>query len=165
MGRPVGVPKTGVFGLLDMTGIDLMPHVLASMAAALAEDDPFHQVHTEPALIRRMIAEGYTGRKGKGGFYRLRPGATPKIKEAIDLATGQYRESRAVELQEPRQGTARRFARAPGTSRQGRSLCLLGNASHLELLRQPGAGSFRRYRLPSMKPCASATTGSGDPSS
>ena len=68
MGKPVGMPKTGVFGLLDMTGIDLMPHVIASMAGALASDDPFHEVHVEPPLIKRMIAEGYTGRKGKGGF-------------------------------------------------------------------------------------------------
>ncbi|MDP9138115.1 MAG: 3-hydroxyacyl-CoA dehydrogenase family protein, partial [Pseudomonadota bacterium] len=33
MSKPIGVPKTGIFGLLDMTGIDLMPHVLSSMAA------------------------------------------------------------------------------------------------------------------------------------
>ena len=38
MSKPIGVPKTGIFGLLDMIGIDLMPHVLASMAAALPED-------------------------------------------------------------------------------------------------------------------------------
>ncbi|MBP0651401.1 3-hydroxyacyl-CoA dehydrogenase/enoyl-CoA hydratase family protein, partial [Mycobacterium tuberculosis] len=25
MGRPIGVPKTGVFGLLDLIGLDLMP--------------------------------------------------------------------------------------------------------------------------------------------
>jgi 3-hydroxyacyl-CoA dehydrogenase len=93
MGEPIGAPKTGVFGLLDLTGIDLMPHVVSSLAAALAGDDPFHSVHSEPAIIKRMIAEGYTGRKGRGGFYRLRPGA-PGVKEAIDLADGHYRASR-----------------------------------------------------------------------
>ncbi len=91
LGRPVGVPKTGVFGLLDMVGLDLMPHVLASMAEALPADDPFHAVFHQPELITKMIAEGYTGRKGKGGFYRLKPDTADRVKEAVDLATGAYR--------------------------------------------------------------------------
>ena len=37
-----------------------------------------------------MIADGYTGRKGKGGFYRLRRRDGQRIKEAIDLETGEY---------------------------------------------------------------------------
>ncbi|MGH6946659.1 MAG: 3-hydroxyacyl-CoA dehydrogenase NAD-binding domain-containing protein [Kiloniellales bacterium] len=98
LGRPVGVPKTGVFGLLDMVGIDLMPHVLGSMATSLAKDDPFHTIHREPELIKRMIAEGYTGRKGKGGFYRLKPDAPEKVKEGLDLASGDYRTSRKPAL-------------------------------------------------------------------
>jgi 3-hydroxyacyl-CoA dehydrogenase len=99
LGRPMGVPKTGVFGLLDMVGLDLMPHVLGSMAASLAKDDPFHAVFREPELIRNMIADGYTGRKGKGGFYRLKPDAPGKIKEALNLATGEYRATRKAALQ------------------------------------------------------------------
>jgi len=98
LGRPVGIPKTGVFGLLDMVGIDLQPHVLASMATSLPKDDPFHAVHREPELIGRMIAEGYTGRKGKGGFYRLKPDGPGKLKESLDLASGEYRASRKAEL-------------------------------------------------------------------
>ncbi|MEE8549310.1 MAG: 3-hydroxyacyl-CoA dehydrogenase family protein, partial [Alphaproteobacteria bacterium] len=64
MGRPVGIPKTGVFGLLDMVGLDLMPHILTSMEGALGADDPFHEVSGETKLITGMIEEGYTGRKG-----------------------------------------------------------------------------------------------------
>jgi len=91
MGRPIGVPKTGVFGLLDMVGLDLMPHVLGGLAEALPKGDPFHDVYEEPELLKRMIADGYTGRKGKGGFYRLKPGDKNRTKEAVDLATGEYR--------------------------------------------------------------------------
>jgi 3-hydroxyacyl-CoA dehydrogenase len=91
LGRPAGIPKTGVFGLLDMVGLDLMPHVLGGMAEALPADDPFHEVYREPQLIKQMIADGYTGRKGKGGFYRLKPDSPDRTKEAKDLATGQYR--------------------------------------------------------------------------
>ncbi|WP_419905797.1 3-hydroxyacyl-CoA dehydrogenase NAD-binding domain-containing protein [Kiloniella sp.] len=90
IGRPFGIPKTGVFALLDMVGLDLMPHVLGSMAEYLDADDPFHKIYREPVLIKEMIADGYTGRKGKGGFYRLKPDSPDKVKEAIDLATGKY---------------------------------------------------------------------------
>jgi 3-hydroxyacyl-CoA dehydrogenase len=45
-----------------------------------------------------MIAEGYTGRKGKGGFYRLLREGTEKRLEAIDLRTGQYRPKQEARL-------------------------------------------------------------------
>ena len=99
MGRPAGIPKTGVFGLLDMVGLDLMPHVLGGMAEALPEGDPFHEVFREPELIKKMIADGYTGRKGRGGFYRLKPDAAEKIKQAVDLGTGEYREAEKPKLE------------------------------------------------------------------
>ena len=91
MGKPMGVPKTGVFGLIDLVGLDLMPHINASMSALLDKDDPYHASSTPLPLIEKMIREGYTGRKGKGGFYRLNR-EKGKRKEAIDLATGQYRD-------------------------------------------------------------------------
>ena len=98
MGRPAGIPKTGIFGLLDMVGLDLMPHVLGGMADALPENDPFHEVFREPELIERMIAQGYTGRKGRGGFYRLKPDTAEKIKQAVDLGTGEYRKAEKPKL-------------------------------------------------------------------
>ncbi len=91
VGAPMGIPKTGVFGLLDMVGLDLMPHVLTSMAQALPQEDPFHEIYREPELVRELIDRGYTGRKGKGGFYRLKPDAPERIKEALDLETRDYR--------------------------------------------------------------------------
>ncbi len=102
VGKPMGIPKTGVFGLLDLVGLDLMPHVNASMAKSLPPGDPFHGAHRELPLINRMLAEGYTGRKGKGGFYRLNRAGGGKVKEAIDLATGQYRPQRKPALDLPR---------------------------------------------------------------
>jgi 3-hydroxyacyl-CoA dehydrogenase len=99
MGRPVGIPKTGVFGLYDLIGIDLMPLIAKSMLATLPKSDDFCAIYDEPALIKRMIAEGYTGRKGKGGFYRLNK--TPdgkKRKEVIDLKTGEYRPEQKASL-------------------------------------------------------------------
>jgi 3-hydroxyacyl-CoA dehydrogenase len=90
VGKPMGVPKTGVFGLVDLVGIDLMPHLKASLTATLPADDAYRAIAVDHPLITKMIADGYTGRKGKGGFYRLNREAG-KRKEAIDLATGEYR--------------------------------------------------------------------------
>ena len=40
-----------------------------------------------------MIADGYTGRKGKGGFYRLNTDGGQRIKESINLNTLDYQTS------------------------------------------------------------------------
>lgn len=99
MGRPLGIPKTGVFGLSDLVGIDLMPHLMESMQRTLPDDDPFLDKSTIPELVSRMIADGYIGRKGKGGFYRLNREGGKKIKESIDLKTGEYRPTVKAQLQ------------------------------------------------------------------
>ncbi|WP_404480419.1 3-hydroxyacyl-CoA dehydrogenase/enoyl-CoA hydratase family protein [Novosphingobium sp. BL-52-GroH] len=91
-GKPMGVPKTGIFGLVDLVGIDLMPHLQASLTSTLPKDDAYHAIARTHPLIEKMIGEGYTGRKGKGGFYRLNK-EMGRRKETIDLATGEYRES------------------------------------------------------------------------
>lgn len=96
--RPVGMPKTGVFGLLDLIGIDLMPLIAKSFMATLPQDDHYRAINREHPLIVKMISDGYTGRKGKGGFYRLNKTDGAKVKESIDLRTGIYRPSEKVKL-------------------------------------------------------------------
>jgi 3-hydroxyacyl-CoA dehydrogenase len=96
--KPAGMPKTGVFGLLDLIGIDLMPLIAKSFLATLPPDDTYRVINIEHALITKMIADGYTGRKGKGGFYRLTKTETSKVKESIDLKTGAYRASEKARL-------------------------------------------------------------------
>ncbi len=75
MGRPMGIPKTGIFGLYDLIGIDLMADVVDTLGTILPKNDPFHDVGAKKIpislLITEMINNGYTGNKGKGGFYRL----------------------------------------------------------------------------------------------
>ncbi len=96
VGRPMGVPKTGIFGLADLTGLDLGPHVVGSMLKLLPKSDAFVTAyrpdHPLNALTARLIADGYIGRKGKGGFYRDRG------KEVLDFATGTYRPVVPAEL-------------------------------------------------------------------
>ena len=94
LGRPIGLPKTGVFALMDLIGIDLIPKVGESLRSRLDQEDPFHKI-TGPGedIIMSMIEEGYTGRKGKGGFYRLNRDDGKKVKEARDLSSGEYRKA------------------------------------------------------------------------
>ena len=89
-GKPMGVPKTGIFGLVDLVGIDLMPHLKASLTGTLARNDPYQAIARDIPLIETMIGQGYTGRKGKGGFYRINRDKGKQL-EAIDLQTGEYR--------------------------------------------------------------------------
>ncbi|WP_414475565.1 3-hydroxyacyl-CoA dehydrogenase NAD-binding domain-containing protein [Microvirga sp. M2] len=90
----LGIPKTGVFGLLDLIGVDLVPHIWGSLGRALDRHDDFHRFDLigDP-LILSMIERGLFGRKAKAGFYRL---AADKSREVLDLATGEYRRERPV---------------------------------------------------------------------
>ena len=97
-GRPMGIPKTGVFGLYDLIGIDLMADVLKSFIKELPETDEFHEVAKEIPLVKKLIETGYTGRKGKGGFYRMNKSGTTKVMEAINLETGDYLPSKKIDI-------------------------------------------------------------------
>ena len=97
-GRPMGIPKTGVFGLYDLIGIDLMADVLKSFIKELPESDEFQQVAKEIPLVKKLIENGYTGRKGKGGFYRMNKIDNKKVLEGINLETGEYSISKKFNL-------------------------------------------------------------------
>jgi len=97
-GRPMGIPKTGVFGLYDLIGIDLMRDVLKSFLKELPKSDVFHEVAQEIPLVKNLIQTGYTGRKGKGGFYRMNKKDGKKILEAINLVTKDYFPSKKIDL-------------------------------------------------------------------
>ena len=97
-GRPMGIPKTGVFGLYDLIGIDLMADVLKSFLKELPKSDVFHEVAQEIPLVKKLIETGYTGRKGKGGFYRMNKKDGKKILEAINLSTKDYSPAKKIDL-------------------------------------------------------------------
>lgn len=87
LSKPVGIPKTGVFGLIDLVGVDLMPHLAESLLSTLPKDDAYRKIYKDYGFVEDMIKAGYTGRKGKGGFYRLDPNAAgaKKTKQAFKL--------------------------------------------------------------------------------
>ena len=87
MGRPMGIPKTGLFALYDLIGLDLMLDVAASLAMALPPGDAFQRVAEGIPVVRDLVSRGYTGDKGAGGFYR----GDADAREAVDLETGAFR--------------------------------------------------------------------------
>jgi 3-hydroxyacyl-CoA dehydrogenase len=92
-GRPMGVPKTGVFGLYDLIGIDLMSDVVKSLVSILPQSDAFHAVSAEIPVMVRMIGEGLTGNKsGKGGFYRFENAEDATSRQTLDFESFKYRE-------------------------------------------------------------------------
>jgi 3-hydroxyacyl-CoA dehydrogenase len=89
-GKPFGVPRTGVFGLFDLVGIDLVPLVWAGLMRALPTADGL-QLYDLPShpLIQRMIKQGMHGRKTRHGFYRI--GAEGrKSRSILDPGTMEY---------------------------------------------------------------------------
>ena len=93
-GRPMGIPKTGVFGLYDLIGIDLMADVAKSLESILPADDAFHAYAQPIALMTTMIANGQTGNKGGQGFYKDIEGGLA----VLDLATNTYQPLKRLQL-------------------------------------------------------------------
>ena len=114
IGKPFGIPSTGIFGLLDLVGIDLMPTILRSLQNALPKTDAIHDYDAEPALIAKMIAENRLGRKSGAGFVRL--SADRKTRDITDLKTGDYRPMKKVasESLDAAKGDARALMEHPG---------------------------------------------------
>ena len=93
-GRPMGIPKTGVFGLYDLIGIDLMSDVAQSLVNTLPESDDFHKEAGKLPLMVRMIDNGQTGNKQGQGFYRQ----GDEGREVINLRTGEYEAAERLDL-------------------------------------------------------------------
>ena len=92
-GRPMGIPKTGVFGLYDLIGIDLMSDVARSLVSILPDNDIFHEVSAEIPVMVRMISEGRIGNKGgKGGFYQPADLRMGKSRQTLDFNSFTYRD-------------------------------------------------------------------------
>lgn len=69
--QAMGIPRTGVFGLFDLIGIDLVPQVWRSLVDGLPADDRFrrYDIAADP-LFQALVAQGRFGRKSGAGFFR-----------------------------------------------------------------------------------------------
>lgn len=95
-GKPFGVPRTGIFGLFDYVGLQLVKPIWGSLLKALPQDDAYHSYDiTEEEAFKQLLDKGLTGRTHAegSGFYRNRG------KEVYDPEAGDYRAR--VELADP----------------------------------------------------------------
>ncbi|NNE95366.1 MAG: hypothetical protein HKN24_05005 [Acidimicrobiales bacterium] len=94
LGQPIGLPPTGLYGLIDLIGLDVMDLVGKNLAVNLPPGDPGHRFTSFPAAEQGMLERGQLGRKSRqlGGFSRVRkePDGS-KTKETFDLRTQEWR--------------------------------------------------------------------------
>ena len=83
---------------LNSSAINVLYKELKSFKKELPKSDEFQTVAKEIPLVKKLIETGYTGRKGKGGFYRMNKVENKKILEAINLETGEYLTSKKINL-------------------------------------------------------------------
>lgn len=94
LGKPIGYPKEGIFGLLDLVGIGIIPLVTESLLKTLPANDAFRQFDHEKGLtlVGNLLKAGCTGRNApNGGFYRMQKNPDgSKQKLAVRLSNGDY---------------------------------------------------------------------------
>lgn len=99
MSRPFGIPRTGIMGLFDFVGIQLVPLVWGSFMKTLpVADDHRNFDITQDKTFTSMLDKGLTGRFGPGGFYRRKLADGTRVNQVLDLKTLEYRDAGAVDL-------------------------------------------------------------------
>ncbi len=96
LGRPVGLPPTGLYGLIDLIGLDVMDLVGKNLAVNLPEGDTGRRFTAFPDAEQRMLERGQLGRKSRslGGFGRVQKlDDGTKKSETFDLVSEQWRDS------------------------------------------------------------------------
>ncbi len=92
LGPLVGRPKTAVFRLLDLIGLDVMAHVNTNLYEALAEDES-RDLLKDPqvvGLIETMVKNGWLGNKAGQGFYKRVEKDGEREFWPLDLRTLEY---------------------------------------------------------------------------
>ena len=134
MGRPMGIPKTGVFGLYDLIGIDLMVDVVKSLNNILPTGDAFHAVGKENKTITSMIKNGFTGNKGRGGFYKTGPDGLSHTLQLVGHKGGNLPPYAAAKKELPE--LAIKAAAALAQNKEPLTKIIEGNSNHAKFCRR-----------------------------
>ena len=92
--RVFNAPKTGVFGLIDVVGLDLVPPVLESLLQGVPKNDGYHEFRDQPEIFQYMLEHDLIGRKADGGFYKLIELDGKRVKHSLNLNTREYEVSK-----------------------------------------------------------------------
>ncbi|WP_375327015.1 3-hydroxyacyl-CoA dehydrogenase/enoyl-CoA hydratase family protein [Candidatus Tisiphia endosymbiont of Nemotelus uliginosus] len=84
------LPNTGIFGLYDLIGHDVMKLISTSLVNSLPMNDHYHKIYIPTPILDKMIEKNLIGRKGEGGFYRLSVINQVKTKEVINFQDLSY---------------------------------------------------------------------------
>ena len=99
MSTPVGLPPTGLYGLVDLIGLDVMDFVGKNLALNLPKFDLGEGFTDFPASVQALFDRGQLGRKTGGGFYRVQKlDDGSKKKETFDLKSGDWRPTKSITL-------------------------------------------------------------------
>ncbi len=99
MSKPMGLPPTGLYGLIDLIGLDIMDSVAKNLAANLPAGDVGEASARLPTIEQQLLEAGQLGRKTGGGFYRVSKNEDgSKNRETYDLDTGNWRPAVVAEL-------------------------------------------------------------------
>ncbi len=94
MSAPMGLPPTGLYGLIDLIGLDIMDFVGKNLAINLPRGDMGEAFTKFPAAEQAMLERGQLGRKTGGGFYKLtKLDDGSRKKETFDLDSGAWRDA------------------------------------------------------------------------
>ena len=95
----MGLPPTGLYGLIDLIGLDVMDLVGKNLAVNLPASDKGLDFIALPGPIHKMLERGQIGRKAGAGFYRMQKLDDGSRKtEIFELLDGDWRESEKFHL-------------------------------------------------------------------
>jgi len=94
----LGFPTTGIFGLYDLIGHDVMALISKSLASALDSRDKYHEIYTESGILSIMKSKGLLGRKSGAGFYKVTKDQGKTVKQIFDFKRLEYVELGLVEI-------------------------------------------------------------------
>ena len=99
MSKPMGLPPTGLYGLIDLVGLDIMDSVAKNLAANLPEGDVGQPFSRLPDIEQKLFEAGQLGRKTGGGFYRVSKNEDgSKNRETYDMDSATWRPTATAEL-------------------------------------------------------------------
>ncbi|MDE0135881.1 MAG: 3-hydroxyacyl-CoA dehydrogenase family protein [Acidimicrobiaceae bacterium] len=100
LGAPIGLPPTGLYGLIDLIGLDVMELVGANLAQNLPPGDRGLDFTAFPEAEQAMADRGQLGRKTGGGFSRrVKLDDGSRKAETFDLVTGEWRAASPPDLE------------------------------------------------------------------
>ncbi len=110
LSSPVGFPSTGLYGLVDLIGLDVMYNVGKNLDINLPENDYGRRFTALTENVQKLYDQGQLGRKTGGGFYKLtRYDDGSKTMEAFDIVNHQWRNAQPHTLTDSEQSMVSLF--------------------------------------------------------